>query len=357
MRASSHFPTSLLLDLPNWVGDTMMSLPAVTSLIDANRQGKTVLNTRPPMERLLTLLFPGAQVFATEKKTSPFAIAYRLRAGQSRFAAGITFRNAYRAKIVLFLAARQRFGSSGQGARVLLTRSFPTDRERHQIFDPNPIINELGLGGIDPVDHPVIPESLVHEGRERLRHIDRGRGPLIGLAPASASAEAKRWPEEHFSRLARILLSKGCQPVILVGPGEEKIGREINRTSAMRLPVFGSDLDIAGLAGLCTQMAAVVGIDSGPMHVASMAGTGVLALFGPTDANRTAPTGLADHVMTLGLDCSPCSSASCPLQHRDCMRLQKPGDVAAAVSQMVETGCEAKSVNTRTEQNALRKYA
>ena len=97
----------------------------------------------------------------TTKKLSPFVTARRLRAGNPRFGTGITFRNAYRAKIVLFLTARQRFGSTGQGASFLLTRAFPTDRSRHQIFDPDPILKALGLSGVDFLDRPTIPESLL----------------------------------------------------------------------------------------------------------------------------------------------------------------------------------------------------
>ena len=206
MTTVAEFPTSLFIDLPNWVGDTMMALPAAANLIAANRNGHTLINARPEMSRFINALFPQAAVLATEKKTSPFASARQI---DQRFDIGITFRNAYRAKILLFLTARRRFGSQGQGARLLLNQLCETDRSRHQVHDPDPILHALGLvtGGPNPIR---LPPELAAEGREIVHRSGLNGRALVGLAPASASAETKRWPTSYFGELANRLDGSGC---------------------------------------------------------------------------------------------------------------------------------------------------
>ena len=83
----------MLVDLPNWVGDQMMAMPALNRLVEGNRGGETVLHTRPPMVRFLSAVFPQTRVIASPRKTSPFFSAREVNEGGRRFEIGITLRN------------------------------------------------------------------------------------------------------------------------------------------------------------------------------------------------------------------------------------------------------------------------
>ncbi len=326
----------MLVDLPTWIGDQTMALPAVHILVEGNRGGDTVLHTTPAMRRLLELLFPATAVAADPRKASPIASARVLCRHGGRFELGVTLRNALRAKILLRLAARASVGSRGEGAWLLLSYRCEVDRGRHQVFDPELILRALGLPGIDATWRPRTPPQLEREGRWALERAGLvGEGRVVGLAPATARARARRWPAELFGLLARRLTEHGVRTVVVVGPGEEKVADQVRAAAEAVLPVVGPDLDVAALVGVTSRLDALVGNDSAPMHLASLFGTRVVGIFGPSDPRRTAPLGEGREVISRNLACAPCTAHTCPLDHHRCMREISVDTVDGAVSRVL----------------------
>jgi len=330
MAGGRLLPGRLLIDLPNWVGDVIMTLPAVARLLEANVGGSTVLHCRPPVQRLLAELFPSATVMASTRRASPIASALRLARG-GRFALAVTFRHATRAKLLVRLAAHRTLGSRGDGSRLLLSRDFPVDRDRHQVRDMDGLLAALGLPAVDVSRRPPIPAAVRAEGRALLeRSRLRGVGP-VGLAPAAGWGLSKRWPAERFGALARRLDERGLTPVVLIGPGEADVARTVCSAAGRDLPVLGECLDVAALLGVITGLDVLVGNDSGPMHLAAMAGIPVVALFGPTDPGRTGPLWGEHVILRRRLECSPCFEPDCPLRHHACLDEVEPEEVAAEI--------------------------
>ena len=330
MAAGRSLPGRLLVDLPNWVGDVIMTLPAVGRLIEANAGGATVLHCRPPVERLLAELFPSTTVVASTRRASPLGSALRLTRG-GRFGLAVTFRHATRAKLLVRLAARRTLGSRGDGSHLLLSRGFPVDRDRHQVRDMDALLVDLELPPVDAGRRPPVPAAVLAEGRSILdRTCLHGEG-LVGVAPAAGWGLSKRWPAEHFGALARLLADRGYRPLVLIGPGERNVARAVITAAGCDLPIVGESLDVAALLGVIAGLAAVVGNDSGPMHLAALAGVPVVALFGPTDPGRTGPLWGEHLIIRRGLECSPCLAPECPLRHHACLDDIEPKEVAAAV--------------------------
>jgi heptosyltransferase-1 len=96
------------------------------------------------------------------------------------------------------------------------------------------------------------------------------------LASPLAGWRAKQWPIEHYQALAARLQAELGIPLVLNGPP-------------------GSDLQhCSGLPGLIhatRRAAAVVGVDSGPLHLAAALGKSGVAIYGPTDPARNGPYG------------------------------------------------------------------
>jgi heptosyltransferase-2 len=321
----------MLVDLPNWVGDQVMAIPAVQRLVEANRDGETVLHTRPSMRKFLAGLFPTTIVVASPLKASPFTSVRAACAEGGRFEVGVTLRNSARAKILVRLGARWTAGSNGEGAGVLLSAPRAVDRSRHQVFDPDSILDALGLPGINLEWRPRLPNDMAAIGDIVLAGLELGRGPVVGLAPTTARGNAKRWPADRFGELARRLIGRGLQPLVVVGPGEEEISGELASTAGHGLPVAGPGLDVAGLAGLIACLGVLVGNDSGPMHLATCFGTPTVAIFGPSDPRRTAPIGKRDVVLHRAEACAPCTDPSCRLGHHECMQSISVDEVEAVV--------------------------
>ncbi len=324
-------PVTLLVDLPNWVGDLAMALPLVDRVVRSNGPGRTILHARPTAERLLRAMFPTASVATVPPKTSPFTAARRVVHRGGRVDLGISLRNAWRAKIFLRLVARRAWGSASSGG-WMLDRTVTPDPRRHQRHDWDGFLEALSL---DPIADPplVTPRDLCREGRGRLA--DVAPGEVVGLAPGAAGWESKRWPPERFGTLARRLDDTGRRPVVVVGPGEEPVAAQVAEASGLRLPVVGADTDVAGLAGLVAELDLVVGNDSGPVQLAAVLGTPVVAIFGPTDPDRTRPVGPTARVVRRPLECAPCRRSTCPLGHHACMTELSVAEVMEAVDDLV----------------------
>ncbi len=343
MSAPASLPGRLLVDLPNWVGDVVMALPAVSRLTAANRGGQTVLHCRPPVARLLAGVYPEARVVASGRRSFPPFTALGLLRGGGRYDLAVTLRNATRAKLLVRIAGRRALGSRGAGSRLLLNDAYAVDRERHQTLDHDALLATLGLRPVDPDWRPQVPPELVGEGRERLQRAGRdGRG-LVGIAPSAGWGESKRWPAARFGELGRMLRARGLEPVILVGPGESVVAAEVVAAGGDPAPVvLGEDLDVAALLGVVTGLEVLVGNDSGPMHLADLAGVPVVALFGPTDPARTAPRVGGRRLIRRHLECAPCFEPVCPLGHHRCLAEIEAAEVAEAVLGIVESGNGAR---------------
>jgi heptosyltransferase-2 len=323
----------LLIDLPNWLGDQVMALPAVHRMVTANRGAETTLHARPRMARFVAAVFPTARIIASPPKAFPIGCAIRLCRPSGRYRVGVTLRHAYRAKIVLRLAARRSYGSTGNGAWPLLSERLSVDRSLHQGRDADPILAALGLGPADIRWRPKLPAALVDEGLDELDRAGVDGRPLVGLAPATARGSSRRWPARSFAELAHRLRAAGLTPVVIAGPGEERLAAEV---AGDVTAVAATEVDVAGLAGVLAGLEVLVTNDSGPMHLAAAVGTRVVALFGPTDPARTAPLGEDHELLSLFLDCAPCLRPVCPLGHTACLNELPVAEVLDAVLDVVQ---------------------
>lgn len=112
------------------------------------------------------------------------------------------------------------------------------------------------------------------------------QGRFVLTAPF-AGWEAKQWPVEHYAELGRLLRAESdCELVV-------NVLREDNRFAGVRQHVSG----LNGLIDATRRAAAIVGLDSGPMHLAAALSKPGVALFGPTDPARNGPYGATLRVM------------------------------------------------------------
>ena len=328
-RTASLLPGRVLVDLPNWLGDFVMALPATDRIVTANRGGTTFLHVRPSTARLAAELFPDAMVVATPRREPPLRTIRRFRRLDGPIDVGLTLRNAARAKIVLRLTSKWSAGTVSQGGRHFLGWTWTPEHRRHQLHDADALLTHLGLETADPRWRAELPPESAVFGRRVLDGVglDAAR-PVVGLAPGVAwGGSAKRWPENSFGRLGAVLKSRGFEPVVIIGPGEEDLADRVVKASGFEMPVVAGDLDAAGLAAVLGRLAALVGNDSGPAHLASALGVMTLALFGPTDEGRTAPMYPEGTVIRRPMACAPCGRTRCPMDHKACMVDLDPTEV------------------------------
>jgi len=314
----------LVVFAPNWLGDAVMALPALS---DIQRAAPAAIHVaaRASIGPLYSLI-PGIEQVVV---LTGAADAAALRA--HGYDAALLLTNSFK---TAWLARRagipQRWGYRADFRGLLLTRAVMRPVAVHQAEYYQQLARALGFssGLLEPqVD---VPATVRDEAADLLRRAGwDGRSPMVAIAPGAAYGGAKRWPARSFSEVARELLATGVTVALVGSAADAAAGAEvlgaIDRGGALNL-IGGTDLRTLG--GVLVQCRALLTNDSGAMHFAAALGINVVALFGPTNERETSPLGRGNRVvLTHDVWCRPCMQRECPLTHR-CMR----GISAAAVS-------------------------
>jgi ADP-heptose:LPS heptosyltransferase len=323
-RDMCPLPARVLVDLPNWLGDFVHTLPALAALVRANQQGETWALLPAPHACLAKLL----GLRAIER---PPGAAFRFGRGlRGCFDVVLTARHSTRAKLLLTgIAAPRALASRGRGAAALGLATFSVERSRHQRHDLDLALRALGLqAGCDEPFVLPLPAGLAARGRHERSRLTDG-GPVAALLPATRGGNGKQYPVEHFARVAEALAGAGTATVVVVGPGEERLAARVAGAAATRVAPTHLALDeTAALIGACD---AAVGNDSGLTHLAAAVGCPTVALFGPTDPARTAPTGSAVIVR-----------AAARGRRAPCVEHLDPGAVVAALRALLASRPEGR---------------
>jgi heptosyltransferase-2 len=280
----SLLPARVLFDLPNWLGDFVHTLPALARVQEANRGGESIAllpAAYAPLARWL-----GVNTLPRPRKAGFVWARHELR---GRFDVAITARHSTRAKLVLAAAAAPLgLASAGRGAAVLGLSTFAVARTRHQRHDLDAALAVMGVPGVDERWPAMqLPVPLRAAGARRRAQLSDGDG-LVVLLPGSRRNGEKRFPAEIFAALAGVLRGRGHAVVVVAGPGEEEVAARVAVGGARAEPTGQALDETAALFAACD---VAVGNDSGLTHLAAAVGCPTVALFGPTDPGRTAPTG------------------------------------------------------------------
>ena len=218
---------------------------------------------------------------------------------------------------------------------------------QHRVIDSLNLLHGI-WGSLAVVPDPPwvnIPEDI-RSGVNRKVH--EGSDSLIVIAPG-ATQPTRRWPEDHFEQLARMLSAHGHAIVILGGPLErEAAGRIEARVQSPLVRSVAGDLSIIEALEVVRRAQLVVANDSASVHMASAMGTPAIALFGPTiPAFGFGPLALGSRIMERdALSCRPCTvygSTTCPVGTHECLRSIMPQDVFDVVLQMIAVRRDSKN--------------
>lgn len=328
----------------NWVGDAVLTLPALEALDRLCPRAEITLLAKPWVCGLFAGHPAADGIIELRAGDLHRGIRGRLRLArklyQDRFDLAVMFPNSLEAALVPWLAGiPRRVGYPTDGRRLLLTYPIPfpaASAGRHQVERYLDIVRALGGDGPPSLHLPVTAEA--RESGERLLR-DHGiapADPVVALAPGSVYGSAKRWPVERFAAVADALVDRRGVRILLIGSGGER--PVLERVAAgMRRPAvnLGGRTDLPALVGLLERGRLLLTNDTGAMHVAAAIGTPVLAVFGPTDAEATGPLGRHARIVREPVPCSPCLLRECPIDHR-CMRRVSVDRVLEAALELLD---------------------
>lgn len=335
----------------NWVGDAVMSLPALRAIRTRFPHAHIAIQARPwvadlyarePFCNEIVLHLPARGLRDFRGK---LVLAAALR--REHFDCAILLQNAFEAAFIAW-AARipHRIGYNRDGRGILLTRAIPVPAKGtlppHESFYYLELLRRASL--LDALPGPGEPIRLEAAAAARqsgllaltalgLRH------PVIGVSPGAAYGTAKRWLPERFAAAASILATELHGSVAVFGSRDEH-----GLCQSVLQQIESSGVTARNMAGATTlrqfiDLAAACRVyltnDSGAMHIASALAVPTVAVFGATDHIATGPHGPLARVVREPVECAPCLLRECPIDHR-CMTLVSAQRVAQTALELVK---------------------
>jgi len=317
--------TKILIRATNWVGDAVMSLPAIRALRDAFPGAHLTVHARPAV----------ADLYARESAID----AVMLYAGNRRAAAAdlrrecfdcaVLLPNSFDAALVVWMARiPRRIGYRRDGRRWLLTEAVPPPESgeipRHQRFYYLELLRRAGIIHAYPPCAEIrldACETAREAGRNLLRDAALA-SPVIGVSPGAAYGDAKRWLPERFADAAiTIARRRGATVAVFGSTGERPLCESVAgsiRGAGVEVHDFAGETTLARFIELAAGCRLFLTNDSGAMHIVSALDVPTVTVFGATDETTTGPTGSRARIVREQVECAPCLLRNCPIDHR-CM--------------------------------------
>jgi len=341
-------PASLLVRATNWLGDAVMTTPALAAVREGFPDARIVLLARPLVAELFRHHPDVDEVMVYERPGRHEGALGRLRlAGELRrrgFDGALLLQNAFDAALIAFLGRiPERAGYPTDGRRILLTLPVPLTPgilERHEVEYYLCLVEGLGIPRPVPAALKLGVTKQESEAMAvRLASLGIGRGaPIVTINPGATYGSAKRWYPDRFAAVADVLSAEWGAAVVVVGStAEAPLAGEIE--AAMRNPPvnLAGKTTVREMMALLSLSSFLVTNDSGPMHIGAALGVPLVAIFGPTDWRRTSPWSDVAKVVRVEIDCSPCRRRVCDRGH-ECMLGVTPGMVVDAARQLLPGG-------------------
>jgi len=328
----------------NWVGDAVMTMPAIRAIKRSDPDSDISLLVKPWVAPLFekdpfidrTIHYKDSHSGVLGK----FQLARVLR--EENFQRAILLQNAFDAAITAWLARiPERIGYARDARGLLLTHSLKhmgEDRNMHHIDYYLKLLESVGIksAGNDTWIHLSLEERMA--AREKLSSLKR---PILGINPGASYGSAKQWLPGRFAEVAgRTVDELGGSVLVFGGPGELDICDDITS----RVENYVNDGKIVPLAGktalreliaLMSECDVILSNDSGPMHIADALAVPLVAIFGSTSPELTGPRKPSSHVIRADIDCSPCFRRKCSDIGLPCMEFIGVDEVFDAITQAI----------------------
>ena len=320
----------ILVRATNWVGDAVMSLPALGALRKRFPRAEISILAKPWVAGLYRREFFCDRLipYSASNLGLKWRTARKLR--EEDFDCAILLQNAFEAAAIAFMAGiPERIGYARDARSLLLTHAIPVPRAGeiapHQRFYYLELLRRAGIlenysanGGIRLHGALAAREA----GAAKFRELGMGE-LVIGLSPGAAYGPAKRWMPERFAEAADQVAHELGATVAIFGSKEERaLCSSVTAAVRARTHNFAGETSLTEFIDLAAACRIYLSNDSGAMHIASALGVPTVAVFGATDEAATGPTGPLARVVREPVECSPCLKRVCPIDHRCMTRVE-----------------------------------
>lgn len=353
-EAAGSGAMKILVRATNWIGDAVMSIPALWAIRRRWPEAEITILARPAVAELYEGQDFANRVMSLSGNLKNPVIAEResRKLRSERFDCAVLLQNAFSAAWLMWRAkVPERIGYARDARGLLLTRAVAVPEAgeipAHESYYYLELLRRAGwldeIPKVEQISLKLDPE-MVARAEVRIREAGARSKTRIALAPGASYGSAKCWLPERFAAVADALVDDFQADVILFGTSSEiEICRKIAERMRHRPVSLAGQTSMNELPALFSRCSLFLGNDSGAMHVAAAVGLPVVAVFGSTDPEGTAPVATQKILVRHAVACSPCFLRECPIDHR-CMTRVPAEDVRRAAARMLEEKRIAQSV-------------
>ena len=301
----------IFIEIPTWLGDAIMTTPAISNLIKQYPHAKIIMLGSYVSTQALGRFENVERIIVDETKKSGNRYINLMKLAHSigQVDLAISFRRSFSSRFMMFFVNAKHKANYRRLQKEQI----------HQAIRYNDFLNMVLKTSYETPDLKLNFSAFAYVK------------PTLGLNPGATYGSAKRWYPDEFAKVA-IEKSKTHDIVIFGGPGETNIAQDIE--NILKKQGVTNYQNLAGKTSIPELIEKIAGLDlfvtndSGPMHIAAAFKVKTYAIFGPTRFKETnAWNNPNEHIITKNLECAPCMKRTCPLGHHDCMKLITAQDV------------------------------
>lgn len=329
---------------PSWVGDMVMSQTLYTQLKEQDPDTiidvlapawcKPILDRMPEVNRAIEMPIGHGEFNLSARRQ----IGIELRS--EKYTQAIVLPNSAKSALIPWFAnIPKRTGWKGELRYGLLNDLRPnkkafqymTERYIALAHPRSEMIDSSSLGGLESLPKPNLTISSSLQQLTIDKFSLSKEKETVGLCPGAEFGPAKKWPEEHYAKVAENAVGQGKQ-VWLFGSQKDietcnKIRSLVTKDYQKHIHILAGQTSLIEAVDLLAACKTVVSNDSGLMHVAAAVGCHVIGVYGSTSPDYTPPLSNTVDIISTNIECRPCFKRECPLGHLKCLKELSPSHV------------------------------
>ena len=342
----------------NWVGDSLMTIPALRALRRVLPDAHITLVIRPGTKGIFSEADFIDEILVYDRKNA-FSIVAQVREWKRRkFDLAVLFQNAFEAALIPFLAGVPlRLGYATESRQALLTHPLPLPQwrhDRHEVFYYLYLVTALEqmlfgrsiICEAEPDASIQISEARKAQAAELLRAYGVSEeDAVVAICPGSINSRAKRWPAESYALLADRLIESKRRVLFIGSKDETDVSEDVTRRMRQKPIVLTGKTTLDQITAVLDRADLIVTNDTGPAHIGAALGRPTIVIFGPTNPLTTRPFAPEAVILRHPPDCAPCMLRDCPIDHR-CMTAITVDEVFEQSHALLKRGSFAKTVRS-----------
>lgn len=331
----------------NWIGDAVMSVPALRELRRIFPDAQITLHMRSWADGLFRDVDFIDDLVTFDKHKWKIKDVYDNTQflKEDGYDLAVLLPNSFESALTTYLTRiPHRFGYNKDLRGLLLTDPIAVPEwksRRHEVYYylnliaavEKKMLGRETVGSCEPDISLGISDERTYKAQSMLAEsgVDMFR-PTVALGAGSTNSVAKRWPATYFAKLNDRLQIELNANVILLGSKEDSEAAKRVVSESKHKPVdLTGKTDISEAAAILSVVDLMISNDMGLAHIAPAVGTQTIAIFGPTNPETTRPFSSLSEVIRKPVECSPCMLRECPIDHR-CMNWITVEEVFAAAT-------------------------